>query len=124
MESARQRAGIKGYVTNLADVSAETIIDAYHQLFNVEASFRMAKSDLKARPIYHRVREKIEAHLTVVFAAIAVSRVVQEVTGVSIKKFVKLLAPVKDGVLIIDQEEHAIPAVVPDEIAELLTKLG
>lgn len=54
-----------------------------HQLFQVEASFRMAKSDLKARPIYHRVREKIEAHLTVVFCAIALGRHVQETTGLS-----------------------------------------
>lgn len=124
VESARERAGIKGYVTNLTDVTAETVIDAYHQLFNVEASFRMAKTDLRARPIFHRVREKIEAHLTVVFAAMAVSRVVQEATGVSVKKFVKLLAPVKDGVVLIDGVEHRIPAAVSDEIAEIITKLG
>ncbi|MEJ6555648.1 IS1634 family transposase [Microbacterium esteraromaticum] len=54
--SAKARAGIKGYVTNLDTVSAETIIDAYHQLFNVEASFRMAKSDLRARPMSCRCR--------------------------------------------------------------------
>lgn len=80
MESARQRAGIKGYVTNLPILTAPAlaVIDAYHQLFNVEASFRMAKTDLKARPIFHRQREKIEAHLTVVFCAIAISRHIQE----------------------------------------------
>jgi len=49
--SAKSRAGIKGYVTNLDTAPAETIIDAYHQLFTVEASFRMAKTDLRARPI-------------------------------------------------------------------------
>ncbi|MFC5338947.1 hypothetical protein [Leucobacter denitrificans] len=105
-------------------MSAETVIDAYHQLFNMEASFRMAKSDLKARPIYYRVREKIEAHLTVVFAAIALSLHVQEAIGVSVKKPAQLLAPVKGGVLMIDGEEHEIPASVPDEIAEFLAKLG
>lgn len=122
--SAKARAGIKGYVTNLDKVSAETIIDAYHQLFNVEASFRIAKSDLRARPIYHRVREKIEAHLTVVFAAIAVSRHVQEATGISIKRFVKLLAPIKDGVIAIDHVEHNIPAAMTPEIEELIKKLA
>lgn len=122
--SAKARAGIKGYVTNLEHIPAETIIDAYHQLFNVEASFRMAKSDLKARPIYHRTREKIDAHLTVVFAAIAVSRHVQETTGVSVKRFVKLLAPIKDGVIAIDGAEHTLPADIPPEIEELLTKLA
>lgn len=125
VESARQRAGIKGYVTNLPmlTVPAETVIDAYHQLFNVEASFRMAKSDLKARPIYHRVREKIEAHLTIVFAAIAVSRYVQEQTGVSIKRFVRALAPLRDAVIEIEGNEHHVRAGVAPEIAGLVAKL-
>jgi hypothetical protein len=49
----------------------------------------MAKSDLQARPIYHRTRDSIEAHLTIVFAALAVSRWVEHITGYSIRKFVK-----------------------------------
>lgn len=123
--SARQRAGIKGYVTNLPilTASAETVIDAYHQLFNVEASFRMAKTDLRARPIYHRQREKIEAHLTVVFCALAVSRHIQEATGVSIKRFVKALSPVKDAVIVVEGIEHTVPAAIPDDVAALLKDL-
>ena len=42
------------------------MIGAYHQLFQIEKSFRMAKSDLQARPVYHRKRDSIEAHLTIV----------------------------------------------------------
>lgn len=83
----------------------------------------MAKNDLKARPIYHRVREKIEAHLTVVFAAIAVSRHIQEQTGVSIKKFVRTLALVRDGVILVDGVEHHIPAALMPEIEGLVAKL-
>jgi hypothetical protein len=49
----------------------------------------MAKSDLQARPIYHRTRDSIEAHLTIVFAALAVSRWIEHQTGWSIRKFVK-----------------------------------
>ena len=126
VESARQRAGIKGYVTNLPILTAPalTVIDAYHQLFNVEASFRMAKTDLRARPIYHRQREKIEAHLTVVFCAIAMSRHIQEATGVSIKRFVRVLAPVKDAVIVVDGAEHRVPAAVAEEVAGLLESLG
>jgi hypothetical protein len=45
------------------------VIGSYHQLFHIEKSFRMAKSDLQARPIYHRKHDSIEAHLTIVFAA-------------------------------------------------------
>ena len=49
----------------------------------------MSKSDLQARPIYHCKRDSIEAHLTIVFAALAVSRWIEARTGWSIRKFVK-----------------------------------
>ena len=65
------------------------MIGACHQLFQIEKSFRMVNSDLQARPIYHRIRDSIEAHLTIVFAALAVSRWIEHQTGWSIRKFVK-----------------------------------
>lgn len=86
---ARALAGIKGYVTNIADPTPEQVIGAYHRLFHIEKSFRMAKSDLAARPIFHRTKDSIEAHLTIVFAALAVSRWIEDTTNWSIRKFVK-----------------------------------
>jgi hypothetical protein len=86
---ARALAGLKGYITNLEGVTAEFVIDAYHRLFQIEKSFRMSKHDLQARPIYHRKRDSIEAHLTVVFAALAMSRWIEQATSWSIKKFVR-----------------------------------
>jgi hypothetical protein len=92
---ARALAGLKGYVTNLTTcpdgtpVTAQFVIDAYHRLFQIEKSFRMSKHDLQARPIYHHKRESIDAHLTIVFAALAVSRWIEDRTGWSIKKFVR-----------------------------------
>ena len=92
---ARALAGWKGYTTNLATcpdgtpVTAEFVIGAYHRLFQIEASFRMSKHDLAARPIYHHKRESIEAHLSIVFAALAVGRYVEERTGWSIRRFVR-----------------------------------
>jgi hypothetical protein len=49
----------------------------------------MSKHDLQGRPIYHHQRDLIEAHLTIVFAALAVSRWIEDRTGWSIKKFVR-----------------------------------
>jgi Transposase DDE domain len=92
---ARALAGIKGYITNLqacpdgTPVTAEFVIGSYHQLFEIERSFRMSKSDLQARPVYHRKRDPIEAHLTIVFAALAVSRWIERQTGCSVRKFVR-----------------------------------
>ena len=96
---ARRLAGLKGYVTNIpAEVMpAGEVIASYHDLWQVEASFRMSKSDLRARPIFHHTRESIEAHLTIVFAALAVARYLQDATGLSIKKIVRTLQAAATG---------------------------
>ena len=83
---ARGLAGLKGYITNVPGASAEFVIGAYHRLFEIERSFRMSKHDLAARPIYHHKRQSIQAHLNIVFAALAVSRLLEECTGWSIKR--------------------------------------
>ncbi|WP_344251878.1 IS1634 family transposase, partial [Humibacillus xanthopallidus] len=105
---ARRLAGLKGYVTNIpADVMpAGEVIASYHDLWQVEASFRMSKSDLRARPIFHHTRESIEAHLTIVFAALAVARYLQDATGMSIKKLVRTLRPLQLMTLTIAGHEH------------------
>jgi transposase len=82
-------AGLKGYITNITDPTPEFVIGAYHGLWHIEKSFRMSKHDLRARPIYHHKRESIDAHLTVVFAALAVTRLIEDQTDWSIKKFVR-----------------------------------
>ena len=60
----RALAGWKGYTTNLTGQPADFVIGAYHQLWRIEKAFRMSKHDLQARPIYHRTRDSIDAHLT------------------------------------------------------------
>ena len=122
VDEARRRAGIKGYVTDL-NVPAQQVIDAYHQLFQVERSFRMSKSDLKARPIFHHKRDAIEAHLTVVFAALAVAREIEACTGVSIKKFVRSLAPVRTGIFTVSGFTYSAPPEIPEYVAELIKNL-
>jgi len=66
VERARQLAGLKGYVTSLPATTMDgaAVIAAYHDLWRVEQSFRMTKSDLRARPVFHHQRDAIEAHLT------------------------------------------------------------
>lgn len=86
---ARGLAGLKGYTTNLLDQKPEFVIGAYHQLWRIEKGFRMSKHDLQARPIYHHIRESIEAHLSIVVAAMAVSHWIEVQTGWSIKRFVR-----------------------------------
>jgi transposase len=78
-------AGWKGYADNLTTASPEFVIDAYHQLWHIEKRFRMSKHDLQARPVYDHTRESIEARLSIVFAALAVSHWIERQTGWSIR---------------------------------------
>jgi hypothetical protein len=71
----------------------------------------MAKSDLAARPIYHRTRDSIEAHLTIVFAALAVSRWIEDTTGWSIRKFVTTVRRYRT--IQIQAGDHTITAADP-----------
>jgi len=123
---ARALAGIKGYITNLracpdgTPVTAGFVIGAYHQLFEIERSFKMSKSDLQARPIYHRKRDSIEAHLTIVFAALAVSRWIENQTGWSTRKFVRTARRYRT--IEIQAGPHTITAAhpLPDDLRQAL----
>lgn len=122
IDKAYALAGIKGYVTSL-NISPLEIINAYHQLFNIEASFRMAKSDLKARPVFLHKREAIEAHLTIVFTSLAVSRQLEKLTGLSTKRFVNTLRPIRSGTIVINGIEYPAEPEIPKDIHTLLQKL-
>jgi hypothetical protein len=60
--------GLKGYVTN-TELTKEQIMVNYGQLWQIEKAFRISKTDLRIRPIYHRIKERIEAHLCICFCA-------------------------------------------------------
>ncbi|MBC2589861.1 MULTISPECIES: IS1634 family transposase [Rhodococcus] len=126
LERARMLVGLKGYVTNLPAplMDPREIIAKYHELWHVEQSFRMSKTDLRARPIFHRTRDAIEAHLTVVFAALAVSRVVQERSGLAIGKVVKLLRPLRSATIAINGTRHTFPPQVDADLQALLDRIS
>jgi transposase len=60
--------GLKGYITN-SNMSKDEVIENYHHLWQIEKAFRVSKTDLKVRPIYHRVQRRIEAHICITFTA-------------------------------------------------------
>ena len=129
-QKARTLAGIKGYKTNLAatpdgePVTADFVISSYHELWNVEKSFRMSKSDLQARPVYHRKRDSIDAHLTIVFAALAVSRWIEARTGWSIRKFVKTARRYREIKIQAGQQTITAADPVPDDLHQALDAIN
>ena len=80
----------------------------------------MSKSDLRARPVYHRKRDSIEAHLTIVLAALAVSRFIETRTGWSIRKFVKTARRYRT--IEIQAGPHTLTAAdpLPDDLRQAL----
>ncbi len=112
---ARRLVGLKGYVTNIdaTTMAASEVTASYHDLWHVEQSFRMSKTDLKARPMFHHTRDAIEGHLTIVFTALAVSREVQARTGLAIRNVVNQLRPLRSATIAINGTTQTFQPVIP-----------
>ena len=69
--------GLKGYITN-TDLSADEVIENYGQLWRIERAFRISKTDLRIRPMYHRLKGRIEAHVLVAFVAYTIYKELED----------------------------------------------
>lgn len=123
--------GIKGYYTNL-DLNSENrspslIVARYHDLWQVEKAFRMAKSDLLARPIFHHREENIKAHLLIVFVSLCLSKSLELHTGLSLKRIKDLAWEIED-IVFEDETGREVFTKRMDskskELLELLKKIG
>lgn len=77
-EQDKQWDGLKGYITN-APLPPQKIIDNYKQLWQIEKAFRISKTDLEIRPIYHRLRHRIEAHICIAFTAYSIYKALEHI---------------------------------------------
>lgn len=86
--------GLKGYITNTG-LNGKQIIDSYNNLWKIEKAFRISKTDLKIRPIYHRLRERIEAHICISFVSYVLFKDLERIlladTNISINKAIKAI---------------------------------
>lgn len=89
INKAEKLEGIKGYITN-TKLPSQLVILRYHDLWQIEKSFRITKSDLEARPIFHQLDETIKAHMVIVFAGLAITKYIEFKTSLSIKRVLKL----------------------------------
>lgn len=119
----RELAGIKAYVTSRLDEDPMVIIGYYRRLFQIERSFRMAKSDLKARPIFHTLKQSIDAHLTVVMAALAVGRWLESASGWSLKKLVQTLRGYREMRINVGGHEAVAAVPLPPELVEIVSDI-
>lgn len=128
IEKTKLLLGIKGYYTNLSEKNADnqTIISQYHNLWRVEQTFRITKSDLEIRPIYHFKEQTIKTHVLICFMALAVCKYMEIKTGKSTRQIVRILKSVTDARIknILTGEEITMRSEITADIKEILSKIG
>jgi transposase len=127
IEKTKKILGIKGYYTNLDESKAnnETIMKHYQELYRVEQAFRISKSDLQTRPIFHYKEEPIKLHILICFMALVVSKHIELKTEISIRKFVDESKKVVDGEILnkITNKMVTVNAEPNQKMKDIVSKL-
>jgi len=120
--------GIKGYVTNIPQtvMNDREVITHYRNLWHVEQTFRMAKSDLEMRPIFHRTDDAIRAHVLLCVVALAVQKHCEKMTGWTLRSMRDVIMSVTDITLTdtVTGRTFTKRSALPAEAESLMAKLG
>ena len=119
--------GVKGYCTNIPEsvLSNEKIVEHYHSLWKVEQAFRISKSDLQTRPIFHHSHDAIRAHVLICFMALMIGKYIEIKTGHSLRRVRDLLWQVQEVHLRdpINNLERAVLTSIPTGLNQILDLL-
>jgi len=98
-EKAEKLVGIKGYCTNIPEgvLSNTQVIEYYNGLWHVEQAFRMSKTDLKTRPIFHYMHDAIRAHVLLCFMGLMMGKFLEIKTGLSLRRVRDILWNVQEA---------------------------
>lgn len=128
IDKTQKLLGIKGYYTNLKEsiVDNKTIIERYHELYKIEQAFRISKSDLQTRPIFHFKDEPIKLHLLICFIALVLSKHIELQTNTSVRRFIHECKKITDARLKnnVTGKEFKIRADLTPEIIDILRNLS
>lgn len=120
--------GLKGYYTNIPreQLSDQDIIARYHDLWHVEQVFRMAKSDIATRPVFHYKEDAVRAHMVICFVALALGKYMEIITGLSLRKITDILWSVTDALIVdtVTREEFTLRSELTEDVRALMKKLG
>lgn len=121
--------GLKGYLTN-SDLPPEQVIENYKNLWQIEKAFRISKTDLRIRPIYHRLPKRIEAHICIAFTAYAIYKELERILAIEKSSLSPLRASAitrtmyqlsitlpqskhkKEILLNMDEEQHSLNRII------------
>lgn len=128
IKKTQKLLGLKGYYTDLDehDLPTVKVLERYHELYKVEQAFRVAKSDLETRPIFHYKEEPIKLHLIICFLALAISKHIEIKTELSIRRFITEIKKVSDARMVnkITQKEVIVRGKLTKTTEEILMKLN
>lgn len=119
IEQDKRHDGLKGYWHNLqATIKPKEIIDQYHNLWKVEKAFRMSKSDLQERPIFHRKLKRINGHLLICFCSLLILKETERIlkpTDISLMKAIEVLGKVGQGDMVLGKLKLPIDSELNEE---------
>ncbi len=118
--------GIKGYVTNTT-MTSDDVIARYTELYRVEQTFRMSKSDLRVRPAFHRRDERIRVHFLLCMVALCVMRLFETLLrpmGITLGDGVRTLEHTKSGLVNLRGTTYAIPPEYSSEMTAISDALA
>ena len=119
--------GLKGYLTN-TDIPHEDVFAAYHNLWNVECAFRIAKSKIEIRPMFHFTRRRIEAHVCICFVALKVYKELERRLkaaniGMSVDKVLNMAKTVTTIVFRLSESGKTFTKTMPMKRHQRIAKL-
>lgn len=122
--------GLKGYLTNTS-LNADQVIKNYNQLWLIEKAFRISKTDLRIRPIYHRLSHRIEAHIAISFCAYKIYKELErQLSEKKIRLGVSKAIDILNSIFAItiqlpnSQQIATIPIITTEEQREILAIFG
>lgn len=127
IEQDKRHDGLKGYWTNLKDtIKPIEIIDQYHNLWKVEKAFRMSKSDLQERPIFHRKLKRINGHLLICFCSLLVMKETEKILKpieISLIKAIEILGKVGEGDMVLGKLKLPIDSELSKQAENLFREV-
>lgn len=128
INKTKQLLGIRGYYTNIPEdtLSNEDVVTRYHDLWRVESAFRMAKSDLASRPIFHYTEDAVRVHILICFVALVLGKYIEIKTGVSTRLLRDMLWSISEAHMVdtVTGETFVFRSSPSKEVEEFLQQLG
>ena len=128
IEKTKLLLGMKGYYTNIDDgiLSNQDIVQRYHDLWHVEQAFRMAKTDIASRPVFHYKEEAIKSHILICFTALMIGKLLEIKTKLSLKRIIDAIWIITEAKMFdkTTKTEHVFQSEIMKDSIYIINKIN